>query len=288
MKHGLRRRGWVDGENLHVIRRQANWQVERLPALARELVDMGVDAIAALGQAEAMAAAHATKTIPIVFINVAWPVEMGLVQSLARPGGNITGRQWYAGLEVTVKLYEFIKAFYPGIQRISWMNESRIQLLDTMSGGRLDYHEVFAAAARPLGLTARYHALERQQDIDRVIADMVATRSQFVLAEAGYATYEGAKRIAERCLELRLPCGFDQRLGAEAGALFSYGPAMYDVQGRERYLDMIDKVLRGVLPADIPVELPNLYELVVNLKTAKALGVTVPAALLARADVVIE
>jgi putative ABC transport system substrate-binding protein len=282
----MKERGWVEGTNLVMERRYAEFRSERLAGFAEELVRKGVDLLATTGPEATLAAARATRTIPIVFNSVTWPVEQGLISSFARPGRNVTGIASYTGVEVTNKRHEFLRAIAPAAKRLSWLWPPEYS--ETLSGGRFDMVPIMDAAVKGLGFEARFHDIRRSEDIEAALDELRGWRAQAISASGAHVS-EAGQRIAEFALRERLPSVFPQIANVEAGGLLSYANAQAEFPRLlSTYVSHVDRILRGALPGELPVERPNLYELVINLKTAKALGLTVPQSLLIRADRVIE
>ena len=281
----LKALGWIEGQNLVIESAFADYKVERLAALAEELVRKRVHVILAYPDLPAIAAARATRTIPIVFINVPWPVEQGLIESYGRPGRNVTGVSSYTGLEVSAKRLEFLKAVAPTATRLSWILGSPTE--QTVDGAGYDIRPMLSQAARRLGYEVRYHFMQKSEDLEPVFADILASRAQ-ALAVAGNQAFVARERIAAFALSNRLPTAFVHHLMVEAGGLLSYNAAGGGFAAIPRSIEYVDRIFRGARPADLPVEQPSNYELVLNLKTAKALGLQVPQAVLLRADRVIE
>jgi putative tryptophan/tyrosine transport system substrate-binding protein len=273
--------GWTEGKNLRVERRYAEGDESRLPGLAADLVQRRVDAIWAFAPEAAVAAARATKTIPIVFWAINYPVELGLTDSFSRPGRNVTGIAFFAGVGVGTKLFEFLQQMAPAARRVAGL--ASVTALRTVAGEQFtgSLHTV-ESAARSLGLRYRHHHARTPQEFDAAFGEILEARADALLAWATPATSRETARIVEFTRKHRLPCGVQLKEQAQQGALFSYGP---DIPGTLRQSAMyVDRVLRGGRPAEMPVELPSRYELAVNMKTATALGLTVSPAFLARAD----
>jgi len=278
-EEGLRSLGYRVGENVVIEYRYANRQLERLPALAADLVRLGVDVIVTGAHQNTVAAMKATTTIPIVMTNSIDPVGAGLVASLARPGGNVTGFGVDAGDEIFGKRLELLKETLPNLSRVSILwnpdfapNRSRLTSM--------------REAAQALGLTLVPAEARGLDAPEQAFATMVSGRAQafVVLGEPVLFNYRG--QIGVVALRNRLPAISTAREYAEAGLLLTYGPDLQDLNRRSAVF--VDKIFKGAKPADLPVEQPTKFELVVNLKTAKALGVEVPTSLLQRADEVIE
>jgi len=278
-EEGLRSLGYRVGENVVIEYRYANRQLERLPALAADLVRLGVDVIVTGAHQNTVAAMKATTTIPIVMTNSIDPVGAGLVASLARPGGNVTGFGVDAGDEIFGKRLELLKETLPNLSRVGILsnpdfapNRSRLTSM--------------REAAQALGLTLVPAEARGLDALEQAFATMVSGRAQafVVLGEPVLFNYRG--QIGVVALRNRLPAISTAREYAEAGLLLTYGPDLQDQFRRSAVL--VDKIFKGAKPADLPVEQPTKFELVINLKTATAHGVEVPTSLLQRADEVIE
>ena len=278
--------GWSEGQNLVVERAYANRKVDQLPRLAKELVAKGVNVIWAGAPLAAVAAARATSSIPIVFANVTFPVELGLVDSLARPGRNATGVGFLAGgMEQAAKPLEFLREIAPDAVRLAHFWTPAVHR--DVRGEELKVSFApFENAVAALGFEMQLHEVFKAADFDRAFAAALEQRTQAVLALATPLNWTERKRIVEFANRSALPSAFDARAYAEIGGLLAYGP---DV--RENVLEsaiFVDRILRGAQPAELPVRLPSRHELAVNLKTARALDLTIPSSILARADRVIE
>lgn len=279
----LKQLGWIEGQNLLIVRRFADGKSDRLPALATDLVRQRVDIILATGMASAVAAARATATIPIVFSQVGWPIELGLIESFAKPGRNATGMAEYTGVEVSNKRHEFLRAIAPSAKRLSWiiapetMRNTQGKPIDLKTDGPVGQ----------LGYELRYHTVEKAEDLEAVFSEIVAFRAEALSVAASVVLYQARQRIADFALKNRLPSASYMSAFVEAGGLLSYSTASVP-RIEERIAEYVDLILRGARPADLPVERPSRYELVINLKTAKALGLKVPQSILVSADRVIE
>ena len=273
----LRELGWIEGRTVAIEYRWAEGSSKRFADIAAEFVRLKVDVILATGTAPALAAKQATGDIPVVFALAGDPVGTGLVASLARPGGNVTGQSNQA-IDVADKKVELLREVVPGLRRLAILANVGYP------GGALEISEIHEAA-RKLGLDVVTSEIRRAEDIAPVIEALKGS------AEAIYIVGDplvntNRVRINTLALAARLPTIYVQREPVEAGGLMSYGPNFPDLF--RRAAEFVDKILRGAKPADLPVEQPTKFELVINLKTAKALGITVPLALLTRADEVIE
>jgi ABC-type uncharacterized transport system substrate-binding protein len=276
----LRELGWVEGQNIVIDYRYAEGRVDRLPDLAAELVRLKVDLIvASAGTQAATAAKNATETIPIVMIYVRDPVGNGLIASLARPGGNVTGVSGSAGLELFAKQLELLKETVPKIRRVA-----------ILSNPDNAYHQLAIrevnVAARSLGVQLQLLEARGPNEFDGAFAAMAKERvgALLVLSDAIFGSHR--TRLADLAARSRLPAAFGVRDDVEAGGLMSYGPSILD--SYRQAATYVDRILRGAKPAELPVERPTKFELVINMKTAKALGLTIPQSVLLRADEVIQ
>lgn len=276
---GLLALGWAEGRNLVIEYRFADDRPERLPSLAAELAAMKVDLIVAQPTAAAVAARNATATIPIVMINTGEPVKLGLVASLARPGGNVTGTAFDVGLETFGKALELLKAALANVRRIAMLSNP-----DNPSQPLAIAH--VERAARALRLEVLAFEARRSADLPDAYRSMAAERPDalFVFAESLFLNER--VRIAQLALEHRLATMCGLRDNVTAGALMSYGPSLAD--NSRRAAAYVDRILKGAKPAELPVEQPRRFELVVNLKTAAALGISIAGPVLERADEVIR
>jgi putative ABC transport system substrate-binding protein len=286
----LKSLGWVEGQNLVVENAYGEGKDERLPELAAELVRRRVDVIYAFGPDAAVAAARATKTIPIVFWGAAYPVEQGLIKSFAQPGGNVTGVASLAAgwAEFFSKQLQLMKEIAPGITRVATISSSTA--IRMVSGGQLDASEksksTIETAARSLKLELQRHVITKGEDFDPVFAAILASKAQGLHVFASPLVTTERPRIVEFANRNRLVSSLFDRVWVQMGGLFSYGFDPVETIGQAAV--SIDKILRGARPADIPVEMPSKFALTINLKTAKAIGITIPQSVLARADELIE
>ena len=280
----LKELGWVEGQNLKIERAYGEGREDRLPALAEELVRRRVDVIWALGPPSAVAAARATKTIPIVFWGVAFPVELGLVSGFARPGGNVTGMADRTGPGVVDKQLELFKQIAPAATRLAWITNPHS--MRTVSGADHTLSMIPLSGATALGLELGRYEVHRGEDFDAVFAAVQAWRAQGIGLVGNPLTWRERKRIVEFANRNRLASTFGMKDFVEVGGLMSYGSDL--AQTLPQSAVYVDRILKGAKPADLPVEQPTKFELVINLKTAKALGLTIPPLLLMRADRVIE
>jgi putative ABC transport system substrate-binding protein len=275
----LRALGWVEGQNLTIEYRWAEGNVERLPDLAAEPVRRNVDVIVAPAGSAALAAKNATSSIPIVMIFASDPVEIGLVASLKRPGGNITGTTFTPGPEIFGKQLQILKETIPHASRVAILSNPADPSFATQ------VREV-EATARSLRIRLQHVEARGPEDFDSALAAMARERAEALLV-AGTSTFLAHRsRLAELAVKGRLPTMYSFRENVEAGGLMAYAVNMADFVGRAAVY--VDRILKGAKPAELPVEQPTKFELVINLKTAKALGLTIPQSLLVRADEVIQ
>jgi len=273
----LRELGWIEGRNLAIEYRWAEGRFDRSPALAAELVQRKVDVIVTHATANVVAAMQATSLIPIVFTTVADPVGNKLVASLARPGGNVTGLSNQIP-DVAGKRLELLRELVPGLRRLAMMVHVGVSNV-VMEMGEVQ------AAGRTLGLDVVVLEIRRAEDIPPAI-EALQGRADAIYVQGDPLFTSNRVRLNSLALSTRLPTIHGTREQVEAGGLISYGTNLTDLFRRSG--DFVDKILRGTKPADIPVEQPTKFDLVVNLNTAKALGIEAPPTLLARADEVIE
>ena len=278
---GLRDLGYIEGRNIVIEYRDAGGKPERLPALAAELVALKVDVILVGSTPAALAAKQATETIPIVFTGTADPVGSGLVTSLARPGGNVTGlTNLFA--ELVGKRLEQLTQAAPGVSRIAVLWQPGAL------GDRTEKEMLKAAdvAAQALGVRLQFIEARGPADFDRVFSDISRARAGALTVLPSIMFSSERRRLVDLAAKHRLPAVYSFREFVDAGGLMSYGPNLADLL--RRAATYVDKILKGAKPADLPVEQPTKFELVINLKTAKALGLTIPPSMLQRADEVIQ
>jgi putative tryptophan/tyrosine transport system substrate-binding protein len=275
---GLRELGWIEGKNLLIERRFAENRIERLPDLAAELVRLNVDVIVGFGTPPPLAAKRATTTIPIVMAAAGDPVGSGLVASLARPGGNVTGMSLMAP-DLAGKRLELLKELVPRLARVAviWNAANPYPAL---------VFKETQAAGRTLGIEVQSLEVRGSNDFDGAFEAARRQRPEALITVEDPLTITHRKLIVDFTAEQRLPAVHGVREFVAAGGLLSYGASLDDLF--RRATGYVDKILKGVKPADLPVLQPTKFELVINLKTAKALGLEVPPMLLARADEVIE
>ena len=277
-EQGLRDLGRIPGQNVLIEYRWTGGDVERIPRAVAELIALPVDVILAATSAFAEAARLATSTLPIVFVSHGDPVGAGHAISLARPGKNLTGLSTMTP-EVNAKGLELLKEAVPSASRIAALWEPRIPSNPSA------LHAVEETALR-LGVRIQPVALHDRSDVDGAVETAAQSGDVALLVISGSIAFAERDRLAELALKHRLPTLFTQREQAEAGGLLCYGAHLPDLF--RRAASYVDRILRGANPGDLPIEQPTKFELVVNVKTAKALGLTIPPSLLARADEVIE
>ena len=273
----LKERGWIEGENLLVERRYANDRSELLRVFAEELVRLNVELIVTEGTEAALAAKNATNTIPIVIRFATDPVRTGLVSSLVRPGGNITGYSTF-GVELDVKKLTLLRELLPALQRVG--------RLDTSTNAEYRaLREELEAAYWSQGIQPIFVEVDHPRELDNAIGQLSRRAQAMVIGDANFF-WDIRNELMRTSLKYALPTVGGGKYELAAGALVTYGYSMAEL--RRRNAALIDKILRGARPADLPIERPTQFELGINLKTAMALGVAVPQTLLARADEVIQ
>jgi putative tryptophan/tyrosine transport system substrate-binding protein len=272
----LRELGYVEGRNLVVEWRSAEGNYDNLPEIIRQLVANNVDVIVSPNNPVTEVAKSVTSTVPIVMVANSIPVELGYVQSLARPGGNITGLSWEANFESPGKRLEIMRELLPGATRLAYLLSAEI------SASQRQFVEV---TSRKLGFNLLV-AEHTPKSYTGAFALITKEHAEALFVAGGGANYVNRHLIADFAAQSRLPAIYDNRDSVDAGGLICFGTSGLDL--RRRAAVYVDKILKGAKPADLPVEQPTKYELVINLKAAKTLGLTVPPPLLARADEVIE
>jgi len=280
-RQGMRDLGYLEGRNFALEFRDAEGKLERLPALAADLVALKVDVIMVGGTLAALAAKQATKTIPIVFASAIDPVADGLVTSLARPGGNVTGLSALAP-ELVGKRMELLKQAVPGVSLVAFLQQPGGLGERTVN----DIRREADVAARALGVRLQFFEAPGPDDFDRAFSDMTKARAGAMTLFGGAMFLIERRRLVDLAAKNRLPAVYGLREYVDAGGLMSYGPINVDLF--RRAATYVDKILKGAKPGDLPVEQPTKFELVINLKTAKALGLTIPQLVLGRADEVIQ
>jgi putative ABC transport system substrate-binding protein len=280
-RQGLSDLGYVEGPGIHIEYRTADGKLEQLAALATELVRLKVDIIVAAATPAARAAQQATTTIPVVAVAMGDPVRDGLVASLARPGANITGST-FLGPELVPKRLEILKEAIPKISRAAALWHPGAFSERTTQ----DMLKETERVARALGVHLQLVEARRADEFDRAFTAMTNARADALVTFPSPMLYSERRRLVGLAAKHRLPSMFNAREFVELGGLMAYGASIADLNRRAAIY--IDKILKGAKPADLPVEQPTKFELVINLKTAKALGLTIPQSLLLRADEVIQ
>jgi putative ABC transport system substrate-binding protein len=280
-RQGLRDLGYVEGRNIMIEYRSADGQFERLPNLAAELVGLKLDVIVTEGTPPTLAVKQATRTIPIVFAAAADAAGSGIVASLARPGGNITGLS-FLGPELVGKCFELLKEAIPGATRVGvlWhpggLGERTLK----------DMLQETQVAARALALRVQLVEARSPGDFEKAFSDLAGARAGALTVLTSIMFFSERRRLVDLAAKHHLPAVYPWREPVDAGGLMAYGPYLPDIF--RRAATYVDKILKGAKPADLPVEQPIKFELVINLKTAKALGLTIPPSLLQRADEVVQ
>jgi ABC-type uncharacterized transport system substrate-binding protein len=277
-REGMREHGYVEGKNVAFVERWAEGRSERFPELIRELLSLKVNVILTISAPAALAAKHETATIPIVFV-ASDPLGAGLVASLARPAGNLTGFSVFLGEEFSSKWLEFLREAVPSISRVA-------VLWNPTNPASSHYMAVLQRAAEKLGIKLQPQVVNDPDQFESAFAAMVAAQAQALVVVLDPLTSHYRKRIVELTIKSRLPTMYGAREFAEAGGLMAYGVHLPDLY--RRAATHVDKILKGAKPSDLPVEQPTKFEFVINTKTAKALGLTIPPTLLVFADEVIE
>ena len=278
-RHGLREYGYTDGRNVFIDYRYASKRSESLDVLARELVHLGVDVIVTEGTPPTLAARRATDSIPIVVTSAGDLIGAGLVASLARPGGNVTGLTLQSP-ELSGKRLALLRDLVPNATAVAMLLNRGNRVLHPLIWRETE------TAAKALKITLHRFEVERPDDFEAAFAEMLRQHTVAVLVPLDPMFNDQRGRLIGLAAKSRLPAMFGERLYVDAGGLVSYGPnyaALY-----RRAATYVDKILRGAKAADLPVEQPTQFELVINLKTAKALGLTIPQSMLLRADEIIQ
>jgi putative ABC transport system substrate-binding protein len=280
-QQGLREHGYVEGQNILIEYRAADGKIERFPGLATELTRLNLDLILAPNTAAALAVQQATTTIPIVAPNMGDPVGDGLVASLARPGGNITGLT-FLGPELVTKRLDLLKEALPNASRVAalWHPGAFSERTTT------DMLNAMEAAARTLAVELQLIDVRGADEFDRVFSEMARNRADAFIQFPSAMLFAERRRLVDLATKHRLPSMFGAREFVELGGLIAYGASINDLVRRSA--GYVDKILKGANPADLPVEQPTKFELVVNLKTARELGLTIKRDFLLLADDIIE
>jgi putative ABC transport system substrate-binding protein len=280
-RQGLNELGYIEGQHFVFEQRAADGRIERLPELARELVHLKVDILVALATPAGRAAQQATATMPIVVNAMGDPVRDGLVASLARPGGNITGTT-FLGPELVPKRLALLKEVLPKVSRVAALLHPGAFSEHTMT----DMLKETAEAAGTLGVQLQLVEVRSPDEVDRAFSTMIRDRAEALFQLPSAMLFSERRRIVGLAATHRLPAMFNAREFVQLGGLIAYGASIADLNRRSA--TYVDRILKGAKPSDLPVEQPTKFELFINLKTAKALGLTVPNTLLVGADEVIE
>ena len=281
-KQGLRERGYTEGKNIVLDYRYAEGNVDRLPSLAAELVQLNVDVIVTTSGNSARAARQATRAIPIVLTTGADPVKTGLAESLAKPGGNVTGLSIIEE-DLSGKRVEILKETFPKMTRVAYLwNPVAVAY---SASGNLSYDQV-EKATKAVGVQLLSYKVSSLAEIKKAFADMPKVRPHALVVLQSPLMTLNSKRIVELALEQHLPGMYPSNQFAQEGGLMAYGPVIADLY--RRAATYVDKILKGTKPTELPIEQPMKFELVINLKTAKQIDVTIPPNVLARADKVIK
>jgi putative ABC transport system substrate-binding protein len=277
----LQRLGWIEGQNIQIDQRWANGDMKRLQALASELLELKPDLVVAQGSAALAALRQATPTLPIIFASVTDPVGQGFVESLARPGGNITG---FAMFEVSMgeKWLDLLKKLTPSIERVAVLSNP---VTSTAPFVKLYFDSINAAAPR-FGIKLFSMNIDDKTDLERKLSDLAREPNSGLIVLLDAFTYVNHDFIVDQVARYRIPAVYTVSFFPEAGGLASYGVDLADHFGQAA--TYVDRIFKGTKPADLPVQQPTKFKLVINLKTAKGLGITVPQSLLLTADEVIE
>jgi len=278
LRQGLRQHGYIEGQNLVIEYRSADGRAERFPDLAAELVRLNVDLIVTRGTPAIFAAKNATKTIPVVMAASGDPLGAGVVAGLARPGGNVTGLSAFV-TELQAKRLELLREMVPRINRIA-------ALLNMSSPAEPPQWEETKAAARTLAIEPQLLDVRKPEDLGRAFETAIKQRADALVVGINVLTQANRRPIADLATKHRLPAIYASREFVDAGGLVALGVSYPDLY--RRAATYVDKILKGAKPVDLPIEQPTKFELTINLKTAKALGLEIPPTLLARADEVIE
>ena len=278
LREGLRDLGYIEGKSILFEYRGADGKPDRIPALVAELVQLKVDLLFCANLPAINAAKEATKTIPIIMVSNVDPVELGIVESFARPGGNITGLTLQS-LELSGKRLELLKEIFPKLKRVAlvWnLGDQSMNLITTQ----------VQAAAPPLGLTLQPFGVRNPDDFGGIFEKISQNPPDALFSIADRLITSQRKRILEFGVKSKIPTMFDSAPAVESGALMAYGPTRAEVS--RRAATYVDKILKGAKPAELPVEQPTKFEFIINLKTAKQIGLTIPPTVLMRADKVIK
>jgi putative ABC transport system substrate-binding protein len=279
LRAGLREQGYVEGQNLLLEIRWFEGKWDRIPALAAELVGLPVDVFVSGSNRSAFAAKAATTRVPIVFVGLVDPVGSGLVANLARPGGNVTGVSWDVTPETGAKLLALLKEAAPKLSRVA-------ALWQKTSSGSARYAQEAQRAAGALGVTLQLLEMQNPDEYTDAFAAITRERAEGLVVLPSFIGWRRPKPLLDFAAQHRLPAAYYTRELVDQGGLMSYGPHFPDIT--RRATTYVARILKGAKPADLPVEQPTKFEFVINLRTAKALGLTIPPAVLVRADELVQ
>jgi putative ABC transport system substrate-binding protein len=277
-RNGMRELGYKEGQNFEIVYRSSDGRDERFPDLASELVHLKVDLILTRGTPAALAAKRATQTIPVVMAASGDPVGTGLVVSLGRPGGNVTGLSLF-NVEIYAKRVELLRELLPRLARVA-------AIFNMGNRASVPQRHVVEATARSFGIELQVLDVRHAEDLGRAFDTAAKQRAEALIVGLDGVTQGNLRAIAELAVKQRLPSIYAEKAYANFGGLITYGASDYDMYHQAG--TFVDKILKGAKPADLPIEQPSKFELVINLKTAKALGLMIPQSLLQRADELIQ
>ncbi|MGH6923787.1 MAG: ABC transporter substrate-binding protein [Propylenella sp.] len=277
--------GWVHGKNLQFQTLYSGGDVPRLRSFISDALRSGVDAILVFSTSGAIEAARATTTVPIVLAGAsAYPTECGLIKSYARPGTNVTGVAWFQGIEVNSKLVQFVADLVPAAKRLAWIVFP--DDLVTVSGGEFSPKPYYAKVAYSAGFDFAYHECRAPDDLDRIFLALQEWRAHAVIIEPALFSFVAAARIAQLANQAGFPTFGGFTRSVVDGGLLGYSPIIRELHNEA--LPYVDRIFRGAKPSEMPVVMPNKLELSLNLKTARALGITIPPRVLLAADRIIQ
>ena len=278
-RQGLKEAGYVEGKNVVIEMRFAQGRNERFPELIAEVLRLKVDVLVAASSSVALAAKKATQTVPVVFAGILDPIVLGLVQSLARPGGNVTGVTFGIGSEVSGKWVELLSEAVPNVSHVA-------VLYNSANPGNAPVLQAIQTAARTLKVRADMLDAGNDTNLNSAFATIGASGAQGIIVAPDPFFFADPAKVVQFAASKRLPAMYFSKRFVDTGGLMSYGGSLED--SFRRAATYVDKILKGAKPADLPIEQPTRFELVINMKTAKALGLTIPDSILLRADRVIE
>lgn len=286
---GLKARHWIAGRDFIVIRSYGDWRLDRIRSAVDDLIRQKVDVIVLYTPDDVtIEVARATRTVPVVFSEAYAPLELGLIDSYAAPGRNLTGTTIFSGPDLLAKRLEYLRAVAPAVTRLFWLFGFGSPTMQTLGGETFESGKIIERAAANLGMTARIHVIREPSEVQAALLAATAWNAQAISA-GGSPVFVARQQVLDYAAKARLPTVFSLRDYVDAGGLLSYGvPTEEYAAMSDRWIGQIEKVLRGVPVSTIPVEIPRRFELCINAKTAKSLGITIPLSVLARADHVVE